>query len=70
MWYVLVNDSSMTFLTLYRPVGAIIAGWVTYGSSFVEGNDSWRIPVWSQLVTSGIVASLVYFLPESVREWY
>ncbi|KAM0210744.1 hypothetical protein ACHAQD_010620 [Fusarium lateritium] len=55
------------FYNCMWPVGAIIAGWVTYGSSFIDGNDSWRIPVWIQLVTSGIVTSLVYFLPESPR---
>ncbi|KAF5664813.1 lactose permease [Fusarium heterosporum] len=55
------------FYNCMWPVGAIIAGWVTYGSSFVSGNDSWRIPVWSQLVTSGIVTTCVYFLPESPR---
>lgn len=50
------------------PVGAIIAGLVAYGSSFIEGNDGWRVPVWIQLVTSGIVAVSVWFLPESVGE--
>ncbi|KAH7183528.1 general substrate transporter [Fusarium flagelliforme] len=49
------------------PVGAIIAGWVTYGAAYIPGNDGWRVPVWSQLVTSGIVAIFVYFLPESPR---
>ncbi|KAH6695675.1 general substrate transporter [Plectosphaerella plurivora] len=49
------------------PVGAIIAGWVTYGASYITGNDGWRIPVWIQLVTSGIVALFVWFLPESPR---
>jgi hypothetical protein len=48
------------------PVGAIIAGWVVYGSAFIEGNEGWRVPVWIQLVTSGLVAICVFFLPESV----
>ncbi|KAJ4249849.1 hypothetical protein NW762_012192 [Fusarium torreyae] len=49
------------------PVGAIIAGWVTYGAAFIENNDGWRLPVWIQLVTSGIVSIFVFFLPESPR---
>ncbi|KAF4960747.1 hypothetical protein FSARC_10376 [Fusarium sarcochroum] len=49
------------------PVGAIIAGWVTYGAAFIENDDGWRIPVWVQLVTSGIVSIFVFFLPESPR---
>ncbi|KAK2771741.1 lactose permease [Colletotrichum kahawae] len=49
------------------PVGSIIAGWVVYGSSFIPGDDGWRIPVWIQMVTSGIVLIFVFFLPESPR---
>jgi hypothetical protein len=48
------------------PVGAIIAGWATYGSAYISGNNGWRVPVWIQLVTSGIVAIFAFFLPESV----
>ncbi|KAF4442931.1 hypothetical protein F53441_11575 [Fusarium austroafricanum] len=49
------------------PVGAIIAGWVAYGSRNANGDDGWRIPVWCQLITSGIVAVSAWFLPESPR---
>ncbi|OLN96840.1 Lactose permease 9 [Colletotrichum chlorophyti] len=49
------------------PVGAFIAGWVSYGASFIAGNGGWRVPVWCQLVTSGIVIVCVFFLPESPR---
>ncbi|KAG9498102.1 hypothetical protein J7337_010995 [Fusarium musae] len=49
------------------PVGAIIAGWATYGSAYIKGNNGWRVPVWIQLVTSGIVAIFAFFLPESPR---
>ena len=66
MWYVLCVECAKDGLTMYRPLGAIIAGWVVYGSSFMEGPNSWRIAVWIQLVTSGIVAMFVFFLPESV----
>ncbi|KAK1492156.1 hypothetical protein CCUS01_14118 [Colletotrichum cuscutae] len=49
------------------PVGAFIAGWVAYGASFIPGDGGWRLPVWCQLVTSGIVVAFVFFLPESPR---
>ncbi|OHE97123.1 hypothetical protein CORC01_07564 [Colletotrichum orchidophilum] len=49
------------------PVGAFIAGWVAYGASFISGDGGWRLPVWCQLFTSGIVVIFVFFLPESPR---
>ncbi|KAJ4326720.1 hypothetical protein N0V84_002836 [Fusarium piperis] len=55
------------FYNCMWPVGAIIAGWVTYGSAFIDSNNGWRLPVWIQLVTSGIVATFAFFLPESPR---
>ncbi|KAF7549357.1 hypothetical protein G7Z17_g6451 [Cylindrodendrum hubeiense] len=55
------------FYNCMWPVGAIIAGWATYGSAYIDTNDGWRVPVWIQLVTSGIVCVFVFFLPESPR---
>ncbi|KPM43927.1 hypothetical protein AK830_g2635 [Neonectria ditissima] len=55
------------FYNCMWPVGAIIAGWVTYGSAYIDNDDGWRLPIWIQLVTSGIVAIFVFFLPESPR---
>ncbi|KAL2074227.1 hypothetical protein VTL71DRAFT_8005 [Oculimacula yallundae] len=54
------------FYNCMWPLGAIIASLVVYGSTYMDG-DSWRLPVWLQLATSGIVASCVFFLPESPR---
>ncbi|KAH8879492.1 sugar transporter-like protein [Thozetella sp. PMI_491] len=48
-------------------IGSIIASWTVYGCSFMDSPDSWRIPVWVQMVTSGIVFLGVLFLPESPR---
>lgn len=48
-------------------IGSIVAGWVVYGCSFMDSTTSWRIPIWCQMVTSGIVALGVFFLPESPR---
>ncbi|ENH75434.1 Lactose permease [Fusarium oxysporum f. sp. cubense race 1] len=37
-------------------IGSIIASWVVYGCSYVDGDIAWRIPIWCQMITSGIVA--------------
>jgi sugar porter (SP) family MFS transporter len=48
-------------------IGSIIAGWTVYGCAFIDSPNAWRIPVWIQMVTSGIVFLGVYFIPESPR---
>ncbi|GKT46095.1 lactose permease [Colletotrichum spaethianum] len=58
---------SAVFPRPHTPVGAFIAGWVAYGASFIPGDGGWRVPVWCQLFTSGIVVIFVFFLPESPR---
>ncbi|KAL2877645.1 hypothetical protein SGCOL_007175 [Colletotrichum sp. CLE4] len=49
------------------PVGAFIAGWVAYGASFIPGDGGWRLPVWCQLVTSGIVVAFPRWLVANDR---
>ncbi|KAH8697391.1 putative MFS monosaccharide transporter [Talaromyces proteolyticus] len=48
-------------------VGSIVASWVTYGTAFLDGESSFRLPLWLQLVSSGIVAMGIWFSPESPR---
>lgn len=48
-------------------IGSIIASWVVYGCSYIKTNEGWRIPVWCQMITSGIVCLGVFWLPESPR---
>jgi sugar porter (SP) family MFS transporter len=48
-------------------IGSIIASWVVYGCSYIDSTTAWRIPVWCQMITSGIVCIGVFFLPESPR---
>ncbi|KAG4424079.1 hypothetical protein IFR04_002775 [Cadophora malorum] len=47
--------------------GAIVASWTIYGCSKLTTSYAFRIPVWGQLVSSVIVASGAWFLPESPR---
>jgi sugar porter (SP) family MFS transporter len=48
-------------------IGSITASWVVYGCSYIDDNSGWRIPIWCQMITSGIVVLGVLFLPESPR---
>ena len=48
-------------------IGSIIASWTVYGCSYLESPSAWRIPIWVQMCTSGIVVVTVFFLPESPR---
>ncbi|MCJ1392892.1 hypothetical protein MMC18_005764 [Xylographa bjoerkii] len=55
--------------TIYN-VGAIAAAGSLRGGENYAGNSSWLIPTWIQMVCSGIVCSLCFFLPESPRWLY
>ena len=48
-------------------IGSIIAAWVVYGCSYIDSVTAWRVPIWCQMITSGIVALGVFWLPESPR---
>lgn len=53
-------------------VGAVVASAASRGaiSAHPEGTSSWLIPVWLQLLFSGLIVTLVFFLPESPRWLY
>ncbi|MCJ1367520.1 hypothetical protein MMC16_006653 [Acarospora aff. strigata] len=48
-------------------IGGIPGTFVPYGTQVIAGTNSWRIPIWLQMVFSGIVLSLCLFLPETPR---
>lgn len=49
-------------------IGSIIASWVSYGCAYINNDNlAWRIPIWCQMITSGIVCIFVFLLPESPR---
>ncbi len=48
-------------------VGGIPGTFVPYGTSKIEGNNSWRIPVWLQMTFAGIVLVFSLLLPEVRR---
>lgn len=50
--------------------GAIISSGAVRGALNLSGNTTWLIPVWLQLMCSGILVLLVWFLPESPRWLY
>ena len=48
-------------------MGGIPATFVTYATRNIDGTNSWRIPIWLQMVFSGIVLAGAPFIPESPR---
>ncbi|KAL2830622.1 general substrate transporter [Aspergillus cavernicola] len=56
-----------SFLETNYFVGSIIASWVTYGTAYMAGTISFRLPVWLQLISAGYIALAVFFSPESPR---
>lgn len=52
---------------LVRWLGAIIASWTIYGCSHINSTYGFRIPIWGQLVSSVLVGTGIWFIPESPR---
>jgi MFS family permease len=48
-------------------LGGIPGTFVPYGTEVIQGTNSWRIPIWLQMVFSGIVVVAAPFLPETPR---
>ncbi|TGO37990.1 hypothetical protein BHYA_0084g00210 [Botrytis hyacinthi] len=53
--------------TTFYFVGAIPGTFIPYATSYINGSQAWRIPLWLQMTFSGIVFVSVLFLPESPR---
>ncbi|KAL4982728.1 general substrate transporter [Aspergillus falconensis] len=47
--------------------GGIPGTFIPWRTSIIEGTQSWRIPVWLQMVFSGLVLLLCFTIPESPR---
>jgi MFS family permease len=48
-------------------VGGIPGTFIPYGTSTLAGTESWRIPVWLQMIFAGVVLICSPFLPETPR---
>ncbi|KAH9870221.1 hypothetical protein J1614_007144 [Plenodomus biglobosus] len=51
-------------------VGSILAAGVARGSNNLTGNQSWKVPVWLQMLFPALILLLAWFLPESPRWLY
>lgn len=47
--------------------GAILASGATRGALEIQGNNSWIIPIWLQMVFPGLIVCFCMFVPESPR---
>lgn len=54
-----------TFFNTNYYIGAAIAAWVTFGTSDIDNDYSWRIPSYLQASLSVIQLSLFWMIPES-----
>jgi MFS family permease len=49
-------------------IGALLAGWITYGCYTNLSNDGqWRIPLGIQIIPAVVLATLILLFPESPR---
>ncbi|RFU25791.1 hypothetical protein B7463_g10559, partial [Scytalidium lignicola] len=47
--------------------GILIAFWIQYGTSFIDGSAAWRLPMGLQMIATITLHITMYFLPESPR---
>ncbi|KAL8243663.1 hypothetical protein R6Q59_009921 [Mikania micrantha] len=50
--------------------GSILASGAVRGALSLDGNVTWALPVWLQMVFSGLIAIFAYLIPESPRWLY
>lgn len=50
--------------------GAIVASGAGRGSLNLSGNITWLVPVWLQMLFSGLIVLFIFFMPESPRWQY
>ncbi|KIK53974.1 hypothetical protein GYMLUDRAFT_921079 [Collybiopsis luxurians FD-317 M1] len=48
-------------------IGVIVSNWVGYGSSFINSDNAWRLPLGIQMVPAVILLIGIQFLPNSPR---
>ncbi|BGP19944.1 hypothetical protein JCM10213_006720 [Rhodosporidiobolus nylandii] len=47
--------------------GTMVAYWVDLGFSYLDGSESWRVPIALQCIFAFALVGLIHFLPESPR---
>jgi MFS family permease len=50
--------------------GSILASWAIRGTITMQGNASWTIPVYLQMLFPGLIVVFAWFIPESPRWLY
>lgn len=48
-------------------LGILVAFWIQYGTSFINGEAAWRLPMGLQMLATLALHFTMYFLPESPR---
>lgn len=47
--------------------GILIAFWIQYGTSHIDGQAAWRLPIGLQMIPTIVLHITMYFMPESPR---
>ena len=55
------------FMISTGSLGSLVAAWITYGTAFIAGSWSWRLPSALQAMSSVFQLLLCFFVPESPR---
>jgi MFS family permease len=62
-----IRGRIISFQQCFINLGILVAFWIQYGSSFIDGQAAWRLPMGLQMVATVALHVTIYFLPESPR---
>jgi MFS family permease len=62
-----IRGRIISFQQCFINLGILVAFWIQYGSSFIDGQAAWRLPMGLQMVATVTLHITMYFLPESPR---
>jgi hypothetical protein len=62
-----IRGRIISFQRCFINLGILVAFWIQYGSSFIDGQAVWRLPIGLQMVATVALHVTMYFLPESPR---
>ncbi|KAI9355801.1 hypothetical protein BD770DRAFT_390764 [Pilaira anomala] len=57
----------ITLYQIFVTLGFCISFWLSFGTFQIKSHQSWKIPLATQLIPSGIMLLGIYFIPESPR---
>ncbi|OJJ50730.1 hypothetical protein ASPZODRAFT_126656 [Penicilliopsis zonata CBS 506.65] len=62
-----IRGRIISFQQCFINLGILVAFWIQYGTTFIDGQAAWRLPVGLQMIPTITLHITMYFLPESPR---